>query len=73
MQKPEELVKIITDAQKATDYIKEHMLVRDMEQEQNVNKGLEVKSEKPLESPKAKEAAPVVVVKKAPKGKDMER
>lgn len=73
MQKPEELVKIITDAQKATDYIKEHMLVKDLEQEQNVDKGLEVKAAKTMENPKAIETAPVVVVKKAPKGKDMER
>lgn len=70
MEKPDELVKIISDAQKATNYIKEHMLVKTLNQEQTVDKGIKLPK---TEETKSKEAAPVIVVKRNPSGKDMER
>ena len=45
--KPEELTKIISDAQKATDYIKEHMLERIRDKDKKVEVKKEVKKEKP--------------------------
>lgn len=50
-EKPDELIKVISDAQKATDYIKEHMLERyknkEQVKEQDKNKQVEAKKEKP--------------------------
>ena len=67
-EKPEELSKIINDAQTASDYIKKHMLEKNLKQEKEVEKPAKEISKKVAEIAQ-KEPPKVVFVKRRSSGK----
>ena len=74
-EKPEELLKIISDAQKATNYIRDHMLEKYKEKDKEQGLTEEAKAPALEKEPPLKEnaVAPKVIVPTKSAGKDMGR
>lgn len=74
-KKPDELIKVITDAQKATDYIRDHMLEKYLEKDKQQALDAESKNVSMEKEPmkQEKEMVPKVLVPAKAKGNDMGR